>query len=42
MQKLAQSTATAELDALIEKEQRAGLDPAERERLRELLRRGRN
>ena len=42
MQKLAQSTATAELDALIAKEQREGLDPAERERLRELLRRGRN
>jgi len=42
MQKLAQSTATAELDALIDKEQRAGLDTAERERLRELLRRGRD
>ncbi len=42
MQKLAQSTATAELDALIAKEQREGLDPAERERLKELLRRDRN
>ena len=36
----AQNAATAKLDALIGKEQRSGLDPPERERLRELLRRG--
>ena len=41
LQKLAQGAAAAELDALITKEQGAGLTSEERERLRELLRRGR-
>jgi hypothetical protein len=40
LQKLAQGTAAAELDALIAKEQGAGLSSTERDRLRELLRRG--
>jgi DNA primase len=39
LQKLAQGTAAAELDALIAKEQGAGLSPEERDRLKELLRR---
>jgi DNA primase len=37
VQKLVQGTAGAELDALIEKERREGLDTSERARLRELL-----
>jgi DNA primase len=37
LQKLAQGAATAELDALIAREQQGGLDQAGRERLRELL-----
>jgi DNA primase len=40
LQKLAQGPAAAELDALIAKETGAGLSPAERDRLKELLRRG--
>jgi DNA primase len=39
LQKLAGGTAAAELDALITKEQGEGLTPAERERLKQLLRR---
>jgi DNA primase len=38
VQKLAQAPATAELDALLAREQEAGLDGPERERLLELLR----
>ena len=41
LQRLAQGATAAELDALIAKEQGSGLSPAERDRLRELLRRGR-
>jgi DNA primase len=37
VQKLAQGTAEAELDALIQKERKEGLDASERARLRELL-----
>jgi hypothetical protein len=37
VQKLVQGTAGAELDALIEKERKGGLDASERARLRELL-----
>jgi len=41
LQKLAQGAATAELDALIAREQQGGLDQAGRERLRELLQKSR-
>jgi DNA primase len=41
LQKLGQGAAAAELDALIAKEQGSGLSAAERDRLRELLQRGR-
>ena len=41
LQKLAQGSSAAELDALIAKEGGEGLTPAERERLLELLRRNR-
>jgi DNA primase len=37
VQKLAQGALTSELDALIRKEQQSGLDPAEREQLKNLL-----
>jgi DNA primase len=40
LRKLAQGAAAAELDALIAKESGNGLSPEERDRLRELLRRG--
>jgi DNA primase len=40
LRKLAQGAAAAELDALIAREQGEGLSPKERDRLRELLRRG--
>ncbi len=42
LRRLAQGAAMSELDALIEKEQRSGLEPAERERLRTLLRESRD
>jgi hypothetical protein len=41
LQKLAQAPASAELDALLAKEQQSGLDGAERERLLLLLREAR-